>query len=215
MSWLSDLHLFRTFEMYLSLLFLISTYLRIRQYQVVVGLVRGFSGRWPRLFDVVKQHGGIFLTWGTVFPLGITLALLLTQLLARRLLWPGADSFTVADLPDVGLAIPVVLVFGLAMVAFDGWATWTVGELDRAEMEKYFDQAEFWLKSPASRVVRIVTFGRINPHKMVAVEVKAALASASKLLNASLWWVSLQAGLRIAFGLSLWGAYLFWRSGGQ
>ena len=96
------------------------------------------------------------------------------------------------------------------MAGFDAWATWTVGEIDRGQMEKYFDQAEFWLRSPASRIVRVVTLGFVNPRKMVDVEVRAALVSASGLLNANLWWVSLQAGLRIAFGLSLWISYLFW-----
>jgi hypothetical protein len=208
MSWLPDLHLFRSFEFYLSLLFLVSTFLRIRQYRCVVGLVKGFSARWPRLFEVVKQHRGIFLSRGTIFPLAVSLGLLLAQLLTRRLLWPEADSFTAADLPDAWPAIPVLMLSGLAMVAFDGWATWTVGEIDRGEMEKYFDQAEFWLRSPAARIVRFVTFGFVNPHKIVAVEVQAALVSASKLLKANLWWVSAQAGLRIAFGLSLWATYL-------
>jgi hypothetical protein len=210
MSWLPDLHLFRFFELYLSLLFIISTYLRVRQYRVAVGLVRDLSGRWPRLFQVVKQHGGIFLTRGTIFPLAVSLGLLLIQFLARRLVWPEADDFTAADLPDVWAAIPVVLVSGLAMIAFDGWATWRVGEIDRGVMEKYFDQAEFWLRSPAAGIVRFVTLGFVNPRKMVSVEVQSALVSASKLLNANLWWVSLQAGLRIAFGLSLWTTYLIW-----
>lgn len=208
MSWLPDLRLFRSFELYLSLMFLISTYLRFRQYRAVVGLVRHFPGRWPRLFEMVKKHGNLFLTWGTVFPLVVTLGLLLAQTLARHLVWPGADVFTAPDLLHLRWALPAVLVTGAAMLAFDFWATTTVGEIDRPQMEKYFDQAEFWLRSPASRVVHIVTLGYVNPRKMVAVEVRSALVSASKLLNTSLWWVSLQAGLRITFGLVLWGAYL-------
>jgi hypothetical protein len=213
MSWLPDLHLFRFFELYLTALFLVSTYFRVRQYRVVVGLVRNFPGRWPRLFNLVKQHGSIFLTWGTVLPLAVTLALLLTQLVARRFVWPNADEFTAAALPDVWPIVPVISLAGLAMVCFDSWATLTVGEIDRGQMEKYFDQAEFWLKSPASRVVHIVTLGFVNPRKMVAGEVQTALINVSKLLNTNLWWVSLQASLRIIFGLSLWSSYLIWRYG--
>lgn len=212
MAWLPDLHLFRSFELYLSLMFLISSYLRLRQYRSAVGLVKDFSGRWPRLFELVRKHGSIFLTWGTVFPLAVTLALLLTQLLARRCLFPGADEFTAADLGEIWLAIPVVFLSGAAMAVVDARGTFTVGEIDRPQLEKYFDQAEFWLKSPAARVVHVVTFGFVNPRKMVAVEVQSALVSASKLLNSNLWWVSTQTGLRIAFGLSLWGSYLVWRS---
>ncbi len=42
---------------------------------------------------------------------------------------------------------------------------------------------------------------------MVAVEVRAALVSASRLINYTLWWVSIQTGLRMAYGLSLWGTW--------
>jgi hypothetical protein len=49
--------------------------------------------------------------------------------------------------------------------------------------------------------------GRINPRLMVAVEVRTALLSSSRMLNSTLWWVVIQAGLRIAFGLSLWASY--------
>ena len=34
--------------------------------------------------------------------------------------------------------------------------------------------------------------------------VKKALVGASGLLNFTLWWVTVQTGLRFAFGLSLW-----------
>ena len=57
----------------------------------------------------VKQHGGLFLTWGTIFPLGVSLGLLLVQLLARRLVWPSADEFTVADLLRVRQFLAILL----------------------------------------------------------------------------------------------------------
>jgi hypothetical protein len=184
--------------------------LRLRQYRVVVGLLTNLSARWPRLFEMVKQHRSLFLTWGTVLPLAVTLGLLLAQMLARLLVWPGADAFTAANLPEIWLALPVVAACAVSMIAFDCWATWRVTELDRAQLEKYFDQAEFWLRSPASRVVHIVTFGIVNPRERVAVEVRSALVSVSKMLNTNLWWVSLQTGLRIAFGLSLWVTFIIW-----
>jgi hypothetical protein len=42
---------------------------------------------------------------------------------------------------------------------------------------------------------------------MVAVEVRKALIEASKLINSTFWWVSIQTGLRVAFGLALWLTY--------
>ena len=41
-------------------------------------------------------------------------------------------------------------------------------------------------------------------HGLKIREVRKALIEASKLLNATLWWVSIQVGLRIAYGLALW-----------
>jgi len=31
---------------------------------------------------------------------------------------------------------------------------------------------------------------------------------AGRMMNTALWWVSLQTGARLAFGLALWGAYI-------
>jgi hypothetical protein len=206
MSWLLTLNLIRSFDVYLALIFVISTCLRVRQYTTVLALVRRFPGRWPRLLALVRGHGNLFLTWGTVLPLVLSLGLLLLNLVASRLVWHQA-SLTVADLLEMPLAWPLVLVAGAAMVAFDAYGTWDVGEVDRAEMEKYFDQAEYWLKSWTAPVVRFVTLGYINPRQMVAKEVRTALVSASEMINYSLWWVVVQTGLRIVFGLALWGTY--------
>ena len=78
------------------------------------------------------------------------------------------------------------------MLAVDLYFILVVGEVDRQQVEPYLDQAEFWLKSWAAPVVKAVTFGIVNPRKMVAVEVQTALVSASKVLNVNLWWVVLQ-----------------------
>ena len=90
------------------------------------------------------------------------------------------------------------------MLGVDLYATFRVGNFDRPLLERYFDQAEYWLRSWVAPVVNIFTLGYINPRKMVTVEVRKALVEASELLNTTLWWVSLQVGLRVAFGLALW-----------
>jgi hypothetical protein len=208
MSWLYDLHLIPLFNFYLAVFFVLSTFLRLRQYRTVLALVRTMPNRWPRLLLLVKQHKHLFLTWGTVLPLVIVLVLIAVNWTASRLLWPAAADFTLGQLMGLWPALAVVLFCGACMVAFDVFGALRVGAVDRQQMEKYFDQAEYWLKSWAAPVVRIFTFGYINPRKMVAVEVRIALVSASKLINYNLWWMSIQTGLRIALGLSLWGSYL-------
>ena len=207
MSWLFDLRLIRFFGFYLAVMFLLSTWVRLRQYGTIVRLVRGMPNRWPRLLTLVKQHIHIFLTWGTVLPLVLLLAIFTLNFLASKWLWPQADEFTLARLAPLYPLWPVVLVLGAAMTAFDIWGVVSVSAIDQSEMEKYFDQAEYWLRSWTAPVVRVFTLGRINPRQMVAVEVRSALVSSSQMLNSTLWWVVTQAGLRIAFGLSLWLAY--------
>jgi hypothetical protein len=207
MSWLLDIRLIRFFSFYLAVMFLLSTWMRLRQYGTVLGLVRGMPNRWPRLLELVKQHIHIFLTWGTVLPLLLLLIIFALNYLASQWLWTSADEFTVRELGNMYLAWPAVLVLGAAMTAFDVWGVVSVSSIDRVEMEKYFDQAEYWLCSWTAPVVHFFTLGRINPRQMVAVEVRTALLSSSRLLNSTLWWVVTQAGLRIAFGLSLWLSY--------
>jgi hypothetical protein len=207
MSWLLDLRLIRFFGFYLALSFLFSTVLRWRMYHAALGLVGTMPARWPRLLKLVSEHSFIFLTWGTVTPSLLVLVLFLLNWVASRWLWPQADTFTTAALGPMWQVWPVVLVLGVAMVAFDTYGMFWITPLDRGEMEKYFDQAEYWLASWTAPVVRIFTLGYINPRKMVAAEVRTALVSASQSLNLTLWWVAIQTGLRIAFGLSLWLAY--------
>jgi hypothetical protein len=206
-----DLNLILFFDFYLAATFLLSTAARVRQYAAVLALVRSLSSRWPRLLDLIKQHRSIFLTWETIAPAALALGLLLLQMLASRLLWPDAgrppDGLTLARLVEHPLAIPFVGIFGAAMLAVDVYFILVVSEVDRPAIEKYLDQAEFWLKSWAAPVVRTVTFGWVNPRKMVAVEVRTALLSASKMLNANLWWIVLQTALRIGYGVSLWLTY--------
>jgi hypothetical protein len=98
------------------------------------------------------------------------------------------------------------------MLGVDFYCTVVVGEVDQALLQKYFDEAEYWLRSWTAPVVRILSLGTINPRQMVAVEVRKALLEASRMLNANLWWMATQIGLRFAFGLSLWLSYAVGRA---
>jgi hypothetical protein len=198
-----NLNLIHFLDFYLMFMFVAGTARRIGQYRAVGGLILAGPGRWPRLIEQVKQHRTIFLTWATALPGLLALGLSVVQLLASRLVWPHAH-LTVGALAEHWLAVAVVGLLGLAMVAVDLYGVLVVGEFDRAEMEKYFDQAEYWLRSKTAHVVRVFTFGFVNPREMVALEVRKALIEASRMLNTTLWWVSVQVALRVAFGLALW-----------
>jgi hypothetical protein len=203
-----DLDLIRLFELYLAVAFVASTAVRLRQYEAVVRLVFGAPERWPRLMKLVREHHGIFWTRATALPAVLALGLLLLHTLACRLVWPRA-VLTLSGLYELRAALPFIGILTIAMLAVDLYATLKVGVVDRAMLERYFDQAEFWLRSWVAPVVRVFTLDYINPRRMVNVEVRKALEAVSRLLNTTLWWVTLQVSLRIAVGLALWLAYAF------
>jgi hypothetical protein len=209
MDWLTSVKLIRLFDFYLALTFLVSTAVRVSQYRLYFQVVRAVPSRWPRLFQLVKQYKHLFLTWGTILPLVITLSLWLTNTLLRRVVLSGQEDLTVGRLAQMGVALAAVVFTGLAMLCFDLYGTFRVAKVDRELLDKYFDQAEYWLRSWAAPVLRVFTLGYVNPRKMVHEEVRKALVNASRLLNSSLWWMSIQALLRIAFGLALWVSYAF------
>jgi hypothetical protein len=207
MGALLDLRLIPLFGFYLAVIFLLSTALRVRQYWAVLAIVFGMGNRWPHLLKLVRAHLNIFVTWATIQPLVMVLALWAANTLASQLLWPQAAEFTARDLVDFWPGLAVVLPIAAGMVAFDTYGVLWVGQLDRAETEKYLDQAEYWLRGWKAPVVRFVTLGYVNPRQMVVKEVRVALEDVGRLLNTTLWWVTVQTTLRIACGLALWGSY--------
>lgn len=206
MSGLWNLNLISFFDFYLAVTFLLSVYTRMGQYRAVGGLVLSVPGRWPRLLELIKQYHMIFLTWATLLPAVLAFVLAGLQLLASRVFWHRAQ-LTVGDLAGERLAWPFLAGLGVAMFGVDLYCTFVYGQVDRQLIAKYFDEAEYWLRSWRAPVVRVLTLGRVNPRKMVHAEVQKALEQASQLLNTSLWWVSVQIGLRVAFGLTLWLTY--------
>jgi hypothetical protein len=203
-----DLSPIRVFDFYLVLLFVASVSRRLDIYRHVVGMVYRARGRWPKLFELVKEHRTILLTLRTLMPALLVLLLFLVQFAASNFVWPDAarppHGLTFGRLAEhwwaVGLAVPL----GAAMVLLDIWGILAVGQIDRKLLEKYFDQAEYWLSSRTAHVVRFFTLGFVNPRRLVNTEVRKALHQATRQLNSNLWWMSAQMGLRIAFGLSLW-----------
>src|SRR5262245_16845114 len=209
MHWLLQLKLIRLFDFYLMLAFLFSTVLRVQQYRAILGMVWAVPGRWPRLFQLVRQHRHIFLTWATFLPLVLALLLWLGHTILHRSVLTEGEDLSLEGLLAMWPAALCVAVAALAVLSFDLYGAINVAEINRPEVEKYFDQAEYWLRSWTAPVVRVFTLGYVNPRQMVAVEVQSALLNASQVLNSSLWWMSIQTALRLLFGLSLWLTYAF------
>lgn len=196
------INLIRIFDFYLALMFLISFLRRWDVYWNAARLLVGVRGRWPKLMQRLGEHRSLILNWAFFRPAILALILMVVQLIASRLVWPHA-VITGPQLQQEWWLVPIILMPLVPMLAVDLYFIFRVGKFDHDETVKYFDQAEGWLgwKGP---LVRALTLGMVNPHRMVDSEVRKSLAEARTTLASSLWWVSLQMTLRLAFGLTLW-----------
>jgi hypothetical protein len=212
-----SLNLIHFLDFYFALMFFAGLIRRFGQYRSVANLVLTGPARWPKLLKLVSEYRTIFWTWSMVLPALLALALWVAQMLASRFLFQVGtteDPLTVERLlVDLWPALFVVAPIGLAMAFFDVYSLYLVGQIDRDMLEKYFDEAEYWLRSKTAHVVRVVSFGYINPRRMVAEEVEKALVQVGDMLNFTLWWVIVQMGLRFAFAMSLWLTWAIMHSG--
>lgn len=208
-----SLNVIHFLDFYFAFMFFASTWRRLGQYQNVARLIIAGPGRWPHLLKLLREYRTLFWTWSMLLPAMLALAIWLVQVLASRFVFPTAgnseSALTVGRLLQNWPALLVVGPLGIAMFGFDLYTFYLVGQVDRVMLEGYFDQAEYWLRSRTAHVVRVATFGWINPRKMVAEEVEKALIAVGDMLNFTLWWIILQMGLRVAFGLSLWLTWAF------
>jgi hypothetical protein len=154
----------------------------------------------------MKKHRAIFLTWTTLRPAALALSIAVVHMIASRVIWPRAH-LTIGSLFQYWYVLPIVALTFVPMLAVDCYFLIRVGRIDREETAKYLDQAEHWLTSWKAPVVRFLTLGYVDPRRMVSAEVRNALTSLSDLINRNFYWMSLQMGLRVIFGLVLWGVW--------
>ena len=198
----APINLIRVFDFYVTLMFVISLVRRRDVYLAAVRILIGVQGRWPKLISRLSEHRSLILNWSFFRPALLALALTVVQLIVSRAIFPLA-VLTGPQLREEWWWVPIICVPLVPMLAVDIYFVVRVGRFDHDETVKYFDQAETWLgwKGP---LVRALTLGMVNPQKMVDEEVKKSLQDYRSTLNASLWWVSVQIGLRLLFGLTLW-----------
>lgn len=196
-------NLIRVFDFYLTVMLLLSFARRYLVYWDAVVLVFRFRGRWPKLIDRLKQHHGLLVTGEVLRPLALAVVLTVVQMVCSRVIFPQAHLTGQTVREHLGLLIPLV-VAAVPMVCVDVYFLFRVGRFDRASTEEYLDQAEHWLGTWKTPVIRAVTLGYVNPHRIVDVEVKKSLEQLGQTVSWASWWVSVQVALRVAFGLTIW-----------
>ncbi len=202
----SALNLIRVFDFYLAVLFLFGLLRRWQVYRDAVVISLAVQGRWPKLLGRMAVHKAEVLNWATFRPVVLALTLTAIQMIASRMIWPTAE-LTGRDLSEAWWKAALVLAAFVPMALVDGYFLIRIGRFDRGETEKYFDQAEKWIGSWRAKIVRAATLGYVHPEKMVDVEVKKSLTEIGTMVVWSMRWVSVQIGLRLLFGLVLWGVW--------
>lgn len=198
----APLNLIRVFDFYLALMFVVSLVRRWEVYWDAVRILVAVRGRWPRLLQRLGEHQSLLLNTAFFRPALLALGLTIIQLVCSRVIWPRA-VLTGPELRAEWWWAVILLAPLVPMLAIDLYFVVRVGRFDHAETVKYFDQAENWLgwKGP---LVRVLTLGYVDPHRMVDEEVRKNLAEIGTTVRSSLWWVSAQVGARVLFGLTLW-----------
>jgi hypothetical protein len=202
----SALNLIRLFDFYLAVFFFFGLIRRWRVYLDAVRIFFAVRGRWPKLLGRMTHHKAAVLNWAIFRPVLLALTLTVVQLIASRMIWPTAE-LTGRDLAQVPWKALIVLLAFLPMALVDGYFLIRIGRFDRGETEKYLDKAEKWIGSWRARAVKVATLGYVNPEKIVDAEVRKGLSEIGSTVVWSMQWVSIQIGLRLLFGLVLWGAW--------
>jgi hypothetical protein len=203
---MSQINLINLFSIYLTVALVISTILRWRNYREMLRIIVAFQERWPKLLRLVNEHREVFWQWPTIFPAACTLFLMIVHFLASWLIWAQA-SITPADLFDHIWSLGLIALMAGLMLLFDGRIIFQVTHFDRLALESDFDRAEHWLGTWKAPAVRFLTFGYINPRKMVNDQVRTALIKANEIVNGQFWLWAFQFAVRLAFGLAIWIAW--------
>ena len=200
-------NLIRIFDFYLALMFLIGLVRRWTVYRDTFLLVVS-RGRWPKLLERMHEHKGLLLNISTMRPAALALGLMLTQIVASRMIWPQA-TLRVRDIFEPWWQLVPFFASLIPMVAVDMYFLIRVGSIDRNETEKYLDKAEKWAGTWKAKMVRLATLGQYDPNHLVNEGVKQGLEKLGRTMNTSMWWVSAQVALRMLFGLTVWILWAF------
>jgi hypothetical protein len=203
MSQLREINLIRLFDFYLMLMFVIGLLRRWTLYRDSLLLGLAIAARMPRLRQRLGQHRDILLNWPTLRPVLAAVILMAVQFILSRLIWPQATLVAEQVLASWWQVL-LMLGFIVPMVAVDVYFLISVGHIDRGEAETYLARAEHWLGTWKAPLIRTMTLGFVNPHRMVDDQVREGLAVFRGTVTWSMWWVCIQVGLRLAVGLTIW-----------
>ena len=203
---LPDTNLIRLFDFYLLLMFVIGLLRRATFYKDVALISLAAVTKQPNLVRRLGANRDVLMNWQTLRPLVFAVVLIFVQFILSRLIWPDA-TITGRDVGRHWWQAVILVVLFAAMFTVDLYFLIRIGQIDRGEANKHLLRAEYWLTSWQGPVIKIVTFGYVNPRQMVDDQVRDGMTWFRSTMTWSMWWVIVQVSLRVAFGVAIW---LFW-----
>jgi hypothetical protein len=203
-----DANLIRLFDFYLLMMFIIGVIRRWGIYKNVTILTVAVLFRQPNLVRRLGANRDLILNRTVIFPVAIALLLMMIQLILSRLIWPTA-TVTLRDESESWWRIAMVIITFVPMLCVDIYFLFRVGRIDRGEAFKQLHRAEYWLTSWQGQAVSYMTFGLVNPRKMVDEQLRDGLTWFRTLVAWSMWWVVIQVTLRVTFGVVVWLLWAF------
>lgn len=203
MSRLPDINLIRLYDFYLLMMFVIGLLRRAGFYKDVVLVSIAAVLRQPNLVRRLGANRDVLMNWTTMRPIFFATLLLASQFVLSRLIWPDA-TLTGRDVSHSGWQSALLVALFLPMFAVDVYFLVRVGQIDRGLAHEHMARAEYWLAGWRGPAVRVVTFGYVNPRKMVDDQLRDGLVWFRGTMAWSMWWTTGQVGLRVLFGLAIW-----------
>ena len=189
---------------YVTLAFLASLALRVRQYWSIYRIAKYFADACPNVFQLLQRHLAALAQNGLVPMLTAYGSVFGAYLLVTRLALPQA-SLSIAELS----ARPGLLAWCLALlgatVAIDLAMMLQVARIDVGWVQEQLEYAERWLGGRLNRALDVL--GRWNPLRRYAdVQTRLALADFNALFRYSLALTIFQTAMRLALVATLFVA---------
>lgn len=183
-----------TYEYYLLGTFVLGL-VQLRHHVALYRFVRKSPARWPQLYQIVRDHLRLLITWPTVLTVGLMSLLWVAHTAFRRLLYPSAQVSFETLRAEPWLLVAAVL-FGAIMFALD------LGALVRAS--SFRPPQRTWLLDLTEAALK----AEVLPVRwFVAWRVRQGVLGSLPVVQHWVWKRSAEIGARLAFGTTLWLAW--------
>ncbi|QDT36086.1 hypothetical protein Pan189_04410 [Stratiformator vulcanicus] len=197
------------YEYYLVLVLIVNVGLRLNYYRNCVAFAREFPDRWPRMLEIIKEHGVSAIDLSILVPVALAFAMALIHSICNHFVW-GYATLPISEV--FGHPLCGILIVGLAgVMLYNDWLVLRrTSTLDRAETDPVLNQGELASHPTIDWASRTFTFGRFSTRRMVEERVEETLTEhAAEMAERMKGWM-FRSAIRLAFGLTCWMVWAYY-----